>query len=179
MKQSTKILLLIIAILCVILAIQTCNTNPPTSPIETKQLKQSIATNKAKAANLKPIIIIKDSIRTKYVTRWKEVRHDSLIPCPEKLAIADSLISKDSVLISDLKELSKIDSAIIGDQDKLINNISERQIFYLGCDVTTKGNVYPTIGIDTRKALFTVGYDPFNKVAKLGGYFKIKAWKRR
>lgn len=120
MKKQTFIIAVLIAIIAFLLALRSCESSPSTLPVETKELKQSIATNKAKAERLKPIIIIKDSIRTKYVTKWKEVRHDSLIPCPEKLAIADTVIYRDSSLISSLKLLCKIDSSIIADQSKVI-----------------------------------------------------------
>lgn len=110
-----------IAILLLILLSRGCkNPDPQPTPL-VENLKKSISTNKAKAAKLKPIIIIKDSIRTKYVTKWKEVRHDSLIPCPEKLAVADTVIYQDSSLISSLKLLCKIDSNIIADQSKVIS----------------------------------------------------------
>jgi len=120
MKKQTFIIAVLIAIIAFLLALRSCESSPSTLPVETKELKQSIATNKAKAERLKPIIIIKDSIRTKYVTKWKEVRHDSLIPCPEKLAIADTVIYQDSSLIYSLKLLCKIDSNIIADQSKVI-----------------------------------------------------------
>jgi len=120
MKQSTKYLLLIIAGAVIFFLGRGCkNPDPHHTPL-VENLKKSIAANKAKAEKLKPIIIIKDSIRTKYVTKWKEVRHDSLIPCPEKLAIADTVIYRDSSLISSLKLLCRIDSSIIADQSKVI-----------------------------------------------------------
>jgi len=121
MTNTTKYLLLIFAAIALFFLGWCSKPNPSTSPVETKELKQSIATNKAKSEKLKPIIIIKDSIRTKYVTKWKEVRHDSLIPCPEKLAVADTVIYQDSSLIYSLKLLCKIDSNIIAEQSKVIS----------------------------------------------------------
>ena len=121
MKQSTKYLLLIIAVMLIIIMVQFCSQKGSVVIPNNSNLKLSIATNKAKAEKLKPIIIIKDSIRTKYVTKWKEVRHDSLIPCPEKLAVADTVIYQDSSLIYSLKLLCKIDSNIIAEQSKVIS----------------------------------------------------------
>jgi len=113
------IIFVLISIIAFLLALRSCE-QPKQAKTDTSQLRQFIATNKAKLTVLKPIIIYKDSIRTKYVTKWKEVRHDSLIPCPEKLAIADTVIYRDSSLISSLKLLCKIDSSIIADQSKVI-----------------------------------------------------------
>lgn len=114
------IIFVLISIIAFLLALRSCE-QPKQAKTDTSQLRQIIATNKAKLTVLKPIIIYKDSIRTKYVTKWKEVRHDSLIPCPEKLAVADTVIYQDSSLIYSLKLLCKIDSNIIAEQSKVIS----------------------------------------------------------
>lgn len=59
------------------------------------------------------VIIRKDSIRTKYVTRYRTIRHDSIIPCEIKLALCDTVIRVDSSLIASLKQEIKLDSAIL------------------------------------------------------------------
>lgn len=120
MKQIHKYIAIII-LLIIVFFFGWCSRNPEPIQTDTSPLRDSIATNKAKLAVLKPVIIYKDSIRTKYVTKWKEVRHDSLIPCPEKLAVADTVIYQDSSLIYSLKLLCKIDSNIIAEQSKVIS----------------------------------------------------------
>jgi hypothetical protein len=79
-----------------------------------------IAIEKQKADSVRTIIVYRDSIRTKVVTKWKEIRYDSLIPCETKLLICDTVIKVDSTLIRELKTTIKIDSCIIEGQDKLI-----------------------------------------------------------
>jgi len=121
MTKTTKYLLLIFAGAVIFFLGRGCKSSDPhpTPPVE--KLKQSISTNKAKAAKVKDSIIYKETVRVKYVTKWKEVRHDSLIPCPEKLAVADTVIYQDSSLIYSLKLLCKIDSNIIAEQSKVIS----------------------------------------------------------
>lgn len=121
MTNTTKYLLLIFAGAVIFFLGRGCKSSDPhpTPPVE--KLKQSIATNKAKAEKLRPIIIIKDREVVKWRDRYHDRRHDSLIPCPEKLAIADTVIYQDSSLISSLKLLCKIDSNIIADQSKVIS----------------------------------------------------------
>ena len=121
MKKQTFIIAVLIAIIAFLLALRSCESSPSTLPVETKELKQYISTNKSKAAKIKDSIIYKEKVRVKYVTKWKEVRHDSLIPCPEKLAVADTVIYQDSSLIYSLKLLCKIDSNIIAEQSKVIS----------------------------------------------------------
>jgi hypothetical protein len=83
--------------------------------------KQEIARNKQERDS---IIFRVDTVvkeRIKYVTRYKEVRHDSLIPCETKLLHCDTLVVKDSVAIAELQALVKQDNLIITQQGKLIN----------------------------------------------------------
>ena len=122
MNNKVNFLGVIILLIIVFFLGRGCNSNyGEFATIKTEPLKQSIATNKAKAEKLKPIIIIKDREVVKWRDRYHEVRHDSLIPCPEKLAIADTVIYQDSSLIYSLKLLCKIDSNIIAEQSKVIS----------------------------------------------------------
>ena len=97
-------------------AIRSCN------PTSSRLKKRSQL--KAKSDSLKPIIIFRDSVRTKTIVKWKEVRRDSFIPCEEKLILCDTVILVDDTLISELKEGRRIDSAIIFNQDKIIRSDS-------------------------------------------------------
>lgn len=71
-------------------------------------------------SELKDTVFYKEKIVYKWRDRYHETRHDSLIPCEEKLVICDTLIQADSSLIASQKEVIKIDSTIIDEQAKVI-----------------------------------------------------------
>jgi hypothetical protein len=106
----------IILVMVIIFTLRRCNRVQPVPPlrIETK-VRDSIRT----------VVIVKDSIRTKYVHHWHTIRYDSLIPCEVKLAIADTVILIDSSEIASLKQLIGQDSIIIS---KLYDNIRKDTI---------------------------------------------------
>lgn len=70
------------------------------------------------------IVAYKDSIRDRWNTKYKEIRYDSLIPCPEKLAIADTVIINDSSEIASLSALVGVQDSIIIGQGKIIQGDS-------------------------------------------------------
>jgi hypothetical protein len=82
-------------------------------------IKDTINHVKKQADSNKVVVVYKDSIRTRYVTKWKEIRHDSLIPCETKLVHCDTLLLADSSLIYSLKQAVFLDSIIIGNYQKL------------------------------------------------------------
>ena len=140
---------------------------------------------------LQGVALMQDSVRVQWKDRWHKVKniHDT-IPCEEKLPIiietCDSLIAADDSLINTQKKIINKANSIISDYKKVrtadstnIENLTPRQYLLLGGDVTSGGNIFPSIGFDTKKGLFTAGYDPFNKQFKVGGYFKVKLWKRK
>jgi len=53
------------------------------------------------------------------VTKWREVRHDSLIPCETKLLAADTVIRADSNLIASFQQAMFIDSIMLENYSKL------------------------------------------------------------
>lgn len=87
-------------------------------------LKQRIDTLKSVKVILKDTVIYKEKVVYKWRDRYHEVRHDSLIPCEEKLIICDTLIQADSSLIKSLKDVIVIDSCIISTQSIVINTDS-------------------------------------------------------
>lgn len=88
-----------------------------TLKIEVKELKH-------KSDSVKINIVYRDSIRTKTLIKYKEVRHDSLIPCETKLIICDTLLVTDSALISEYVTKSMFDSSIISTQARIMRNDS-------------------------------------------------------
>ncbi len=101
-------LLSVITALTILLACRSCEHTPVID--YNKDFRDSINLLKNKLKVGGDSIIYRDSVRTKVVTRWKTIRHDSLIPCETKLLICDTVILADSALISVLKadiEVSK------------------------------------------------------------------------
>jgi hypothetical protein len=96
---------------------QSVNHNPD-------QIKDTINTQLKQKQIVKTVVIIKDSIVTKYLTKYKTIRHDSLIPCETKLVICDTLIQADSSLIFSLKQELFIDSIILGNYATLASRDS-------------------------------------------------------
>jgi hypothetical protein len=88
--------------------------------------KDTINHVKKQADSNKVVVVYKDSIRTRYVTKWKEIRHDSLIPCETKLVHCDTLLLIDSSLIYSLKQAVFLDSIIIGNYQKLSSQDSTK-----------------------------------------------------
>lgn len=98
-----------------------CKSDQKTFPAN--NLKQEIVTIKQIQAKIKDTVIYKEKIRQVVVTKWKEIRRDSLIPCPEKLLVADTVIYQDSSLITSLRSLVGIDSLLISKQDSVISDL--------------------------------------------------------
>jgi len=66
-----------------------------------------------------------DTVRIKYLVRWKEVKKEIKdLPCDSAIKIViqtcDTIILKDSVLISDLKNVIRVDSLMIGNYEKVV-----------------------------------------------------------
>jgi hypothetical protein len=62
-----------------------------------------------------------EKIQIKYRTKYLEVRHDSLTPCPEKLAYCDTLVLQDSALLAQKDSIIGLDMQIISKQDSVIH----------------------------------------------------------
>jgi RNase adaptor protein for sRNA GlmZ degradation len=125
MTKLTDIILTALVLIFAFLYFAKSCESKPIQPIENiEQLKDSIRVLKSQKQISKDSIVYKDSIRTKIVTRWKEVRHDSLIPCEEKLSICDTIIRADSSLIGELKANLAISDLIIFNQDLIIKSDS-------------------------------------------------------
>lgn len=95
--------------------------------INSDSLKAKIPVLNSERKKAKDTVIYRDSIRTKYVIMWKEVRHDSLIPCQDKLLVADTLFTRDSSLISALREVIKVDSLLIRTHEN-IHSVDSAQL---------------------------------------------------
>lgn len=91
---------------------------------KTDSLKQRIDTLNNFQSKLKDTIIYKEKVVYKWRNKYNETRHDSLMPCEEKLIICDTLIQADSSLIKSLKDVIIIDSCIISTQSIVIKTDS-------------------------------------------------------
>lgn len=89
-------------------------------------IKDTIAAQKLRRDSIHEVVVYKDSIRTVHHHHWHVARHDSLIPCDQKLAIADTLIQADSSLISELKAELFVADLIIANYDTLVKKDSVR-----------------------------------------------------
>ena len=87
-------------------------------------IKDRIKSDIIRKDSVKEVIVYRDSIRTKYITKWRTIRHDSLIPCEDKLAKCDTILYVDSLLISSLKHEIKLSDTIIHNYQKVVYNDS-------------------------------------------------------
>ena len=118
MKYTIPFLIAII----IFLLFKQCQPDNDSKFNETKidSLKQRIDTLNNVQYKLKDTVIYKEKIVYKWRNKYNEVRHDSLMPCEEKLIICDTLIQADSSLIKSLKDVIIIDSCIISTQSIVI-----------------------------------------------------------
>ena len=114
---------IIILILLIILMAKGCNKPKPinSEPIKTsikklefKKVVEQVKANKS------------DSVRTKYVIKWRTKLHDTTIikPCEELILICDTIIKTDSTEISQLKHVNLLNDSIILNQKIIIYNDS-------------------------------------------------------
>ncbi len=98
-------------------------------PTENEILKSVIQDLNNDRDSLLKITGKKDSVRTIYVTKWKQLkgRIDS-IPCDSAIVLAvnmcDTIIMHDSSQIATLKDVIKLDSNIIANYEKVVKNDS-------------------------------------------------------
>ena len=103
--------------------------NSEFDPTENEILKSVIQDLNNDRDSLLKITGKKDSVRTIYVTKWKQLkgRIDS-IPCDSAIVLAvnmcDTIIMHDSSQIATLKDVIKLDSNIIANYEKVVKNDS-------------------------------------------------------
>ena len=85
-------------------------------------IKHRIIEDLKRKDSVKEVIIYRDSIRTKLVTKWRN-RTDTLT-IHEVVNLCDSVIYVDSALISDLKHEIKLSDTIIANYQKVVYNDS-------------------------------------------------------
>jgi hypothetical protein len=98
-------------------------------PTENEILKSVIQDLNNDRDSLRKITGKKDSVRTIYVTKWKQLkgRIDS-IPCDSAIVLVvnmcDTIIMQDSSQITTLKDVIKLDSNIIANYEKVVHSDS-------------------------------------------------------
>jgi hypothetical protein len=82
--------------------------------LEIKKVAEQIKANKS------------DSIRIKYIVKWRLKIKDSIVykPCEELIIICDSIITVDSTQISQLRHVNVLNDSIINQQKIIIYNDS-------------------------------------------------------
>jgi hypothetical protein len=106
---------IIILILAICLWFKGCSDKPIVkynTPVKTniKKLEVNKVAEQVKANKT-------DSIRIKYVTKWRLKIKDSIVykPCEELIIICDSIITVDSTQISQLRHVNLLNDSIITD----------------------------------------------------------------
>ena len=115
----------IIGVLLFIILFQFCNkpkqiehNNAPIKTnikkLEVKKVAEQVKANKT------------DSIRIKYVTKWRLKIKDSIVykPCEELIIICDSIITTDSTQLSQLRKVITLSDSIILNQKIITHNDS-------------------------------------------------------
>jgi len=119
MKQIYKYIgLSFLTVLVVVFFMRKCSNSE--IPNLNNPLKERVVYLKADQKKLKDSIVYKEVVRTKYLVMWKEVRHDSLIPCETKLLVCDTIIRADSAVIVAQALVIKKSDVIIATQDSVI-----------------------------------------------------------
>lgn len=88
--------------------------------IKNETLTKAIEEGEVKKDSVRTVIEYRDRIREKIVYKYKTIRHDSLLPCEEKLILCDTLLYVDSTLIQSLKAEITLSDTIISKQGQLI-----------------------------------------------------------
>lgn len=92
-------------------ALHKCHRNCPT--IVMPEFKPDLQ----KKDSIIKVIEYRDSVRTIYITKWKKIRYTDTLPCEvlyhEVVAICDTIIVKDSLMIDALRAEVSQDSVII------------------------------------------------------------------
>lgn len=113
-------LLSVITALFILLCLRECGNKP----IEVSPQKQAIKVLKASIDSVQKIVVYTNTQQIKIVNRWREVRHDSLIPCEQLLVYCDTLVTADSSLIAEQKVLLGMQDSVIKIQDLVIKSDS-------------------------------------------------------
>ena len=92
--------------------------------IEVSPQKQAIKALKLSIDSVKKVVVYRNTQQIKIVNRWRDVRHDSLIPCEQLLVLCDTLVTADSSLISEQKVLLGLQDSVIKIQDLVIKSDS-------------------------------------------------------
>lgn len=119
--QNKYFLYSVITALIILICFRECGSRPE---IPDNSIKKEIVSLKQDIDSVKPIIIEREKEVIKWRTKWREVRHDSLIPCEELLVYCDTLVLADSSLIAEQKVLIGIQDSVIRMQDIVIKSDS-------------------------------------------------------
>jgi len=113
-------LLSVITALSILLCLRECGNKP----IEVSPEKQAIKALKLSIDSVQKVVVFTNTQQIKIVNRWRELRHDSLIPCEQLLVLCDTLVTADSSLICEQKVLIGMQDSVIKIQDLVIKSDS-------------------------------------------------------
>jgi len=117
---------IIILVLAICLWFKGCDKP---KPINVEPIKNNIKKLEVKKATEQVKANKSDSVRTKYVIKWRKAIHDTLyLPADSLILICNDIITVDSTQISQLKQVITLSDSIILNQKIIIYNDSVRQI---------------------------------------------------
>jgi len=118
--------LIIIAILLIILAFKSCGNKGCAKGTNSEPIKTNIKKLEVKKDSTNVAANKSDSIRTKYVIKWRTKLHDTIIykPCDSLIIICNDIILIDSTEISQLKQVINYSDRIVTNQKIMLYNDS-------------------------------------------------------
>lgn len=144
MNGKAHIIYIVAIAVLAVLSFRSCEPDPAPTVRDFRQvdsLKAVVADLKLRKDSVQIRIDTVEKVRVKYLTKYRGVRYDSLIPCPEKLNLCDSVLAADSTAISELKTVIGVADKIITDQDSIIKLDSlEKQRLRFVNDSLAKAN---------------------------------------
>ena len=117
--------LIVIIILLLIIVFKSCDNNTQKFT-NSEPIKAKIKTLTKKSDSTKVEVKKTDSVRTKYIVKWRTKLHDTTIyrACEEVIIICDSIILVDSTEIGQLKQVITLSDSIIVNQKVMLYNDS-------------------------------------------------------
>jgi len=125
MKQRLYYLSFILLIIIAALLGKSCGTNNViTVPFDTKPVISKIKAEIEQLKILHKIDKAQADTVTKWRTKYRTIRHDSIVECETKLLVCDTLILADSLLIATKDAIINTQDTIIKGYQVLVRNDS-------------------------------------------------------
>ena len=159
---------ILIFILCLVIFFDKCGSKPePINLDKTDSLKAVIRTLNVQKDKLLYKAKTSDSVRVETIIKYRYLKGSvDTVPCaevlPQIIIACDSIITKDSLHIVDLKNVIKNDSTIITLQNEVITNDSitkqglNKRIVKLEKKVKRRGNIIKLLTATNLTTIFLI-----------------------